>query len=112
MIEHYIRKQYQSILVDPLLTRLHDISPPLLVTMLSCLTGILVVPALYFHMNILAVALLLLSGYFDTLDGTIARYRNDATPLGSVYDIMSDRIVEFAVIFGLWSIETVSSSLL
>ena len=51
---------------------------------------------------VLAVVLLLLSGYLDVLDGTLARLRKTSSALGTVYDIIADRIVEFSVIFGLF----------
>ena len=102
MIEQYIRKSYQSTLVDPLVPKFNKFISPNGATGLAALLGFLVLPALIYQQPILAIGLLLLSGYCDTLDGTIARYRNQSTPLGTVLDIMSDRLVESAVILGLW----------
>jgi phosphatidylglycerophosphate synthase len=64
--------------------------------------GILSAIFLVLHHSYWAVALLLLSGYLDTLDGTIARLANKISPFGSGLDIVGDRIVEFAIIFALY----------
>ena len=45
---------------------------------------------------------LLISGYFDALDGTVARMAEQNSAKGTMIDIISDRIVEFAVIFALF----------
>jgi len=51
---------------------------------------------------VLSIFLLLLSGYFDTLDGSLARFQGKTSDFGSVLDILCDRIVEFAVVMGLF----------
>ncbi|AHE68113.1 CDP-alcohol phosphatidyltransferase family protein [Legionella oakridgensis] len=111
MIEQGMRYYYQALLVDPPATWLqHRISPNSM-TCLSGIVGILVLPALWFNHIILAIGLLLLSGYCDTLDGTIARFSQQTSAWGSVLDIMMDRVVEFVVVFALWSIDPISRSL-
>ncbi|MBA3660152.1 MAG: CDP-alcohol phosphatidyltransferase family protein [Gammaproteobacteria bacterium] len=60
---------------------------------------------LAFHLIALPVLMILLSGCCDILDGALARYLKQVTPLGAVIDIVMDRCVEFAVIFGLWLIQ-------
>ncbi|WBV63947.1 CDP-alcohol phosphatidyltransferase family protein [Legionella pneumophila 130b] len=62
------------------------------------------IPALWLNLPYLAISLLLLSGYCDTLDGTIARLTNHSSDWGSVLDIMTDRVVEVGVVFALWAI--------
>lgn len=69
------------------------------------MTGVLVFPALYFHESLLAIMLLLMSGYCDTLDGTVARLTGQTSNAGAVFDITSDRLVEFAVIAGLFALD-------
>ncbi|MSQ13377.1 MAG: CDP-alcohol phosphatidyltransferase family protein [Dehalococcoidia bacterium] len=50
----------------------------------------------------LAAGLVLLSsGFFDLLDGALARRTNRATPFGAVLDSVSDRVGEAAVFLGL-----------
>lgn len=45
--------------------------------------------------------LLLASGFFDLLDGALARRTGQATPFGAVLDSVADRIGEAAVFLGL-----------
>jgi len=54
------------------------------------------------HVNlILAVVLLLLSGYCDVLDGAIARLCEKATPFGGFLDSLLDRYADSAVYAGI-----------
>src|SRR3990167_10969400 len=107
MIEQGFRHYYQRILVVPLATQLmHRISANT-ITWLSGLLGLLVVPALVLHHTLMAIVLLLLSGYCDTLDGTLARLAHQSTEWGSVLDIMMDRLVEFSVVFALLILDPV-----
>jgi archaetidylinositol phosphate synthase len=54
------------------------------------------------HENlILAVVLLLLSGYCDVLDGAIARLCEKATPFGGFLDSLLDRYADSAVYAGI-----------
>jgi archaetidylinositol phosphate synthase len=101
MIEQGVRRYYQRLLVDPLAIQLKNKIQPNTITWLSGLFGVLVIPALLFHQVILAISLLLLSGYLDTLDGTLARFTQHSTTWGSVLDIMMDRLVEFSAVFAL-----------
>ncbi|MCE0723773.1 CDP-alcohol phosphatidyltransferase family protein [Legionella resiliens] len=102
MIEQYVRKHYQQILVDPIANHLQHHITPNQITLLSGLLGMLILPALITHQEIVAICLLLLSGYCDTLDGTLARFNQQASNWGSVLDIMIDRLVEFVVVLALW----------
>src|SRR3990167_2925159 len=105
MLEQYIRPYYQRLFVDGIANKIAHKITPNQVTSLACLIGLFVLPALIFHHFILAVLLLLTSGYCDTLDGTLARTMQASTPLGTVLDIFFDRIVEFAVILGLFFVQ-------
>ncbi|HAT8643085.1 TPA: CDP-alcohol phosphatidyltransferase family protein [Legionella pneumophila] len=104
MIEEYCRHHYQKLLVNPLASCLSNQINPNQITWLSGLFGMLVLPALFFHQVLLAVALLLLSGYCDTLDGTLARFHHKTSDWGSALDITIDRLVEWVVVFALWSL--------
>lgn len=104
MIDSLLGKKYQRALVDPLSSSLEHVAPHK-VTALSCITGVLVWPLLYLQMPIIACILLLISGYLDTLDGSIARRFGKSTSPGAVFDIVSDRLVEFSVIIGLYSMD-------
>ncbi|MDX1836090.1 CDP-alcohol phosphatidyltransferase family protein [Legionella taurinensis] len=102
MLEQTLRHHYQKILVDPLVRTLNQRITPQTITWLSGCFGLAFIPALCQGYNTLAIALLLLSGYCDTLDGSLARHQHQSSPMGSVLDIMMDRLVEFAVVFALY----------
>jgi archaetidylinositol phosphate synthase len=104
MIEQAIRGYYQTLFVDNLARVLQNKIKPNTVTLISGLFGCFVLPALFFNHTLLAVVLLLLSGYCDTLDGTLARLSGTSTAWGSVLDIMMDRCVECLVVLALWLI--------
>lgn len=104
MIEQYLRPLYQRLCVNPITPVLIERVTPNQVTLFSGVLGLLVIPALWLNLPYLAISLLLLSGYCDTLDGTIARLTNHSSDWGSVLDIMTDRVVEVGVVFALWTI--------
>lgn len=106
MLESYCKTWYQKYFLDSLLAYpvTHKLSPNF-ITLLSLLTGISILPALYFNHTIIATLFLLLSGYFDTLDGALARMGERSSPLGTVFDIMSDRMVECSIVLALFSID-------
>ncbi len=103
MIDSTYRSIYQKYFIDPLL-----ICPvakwlsPMKVTAMGLFFGLCVAPLLIFHWDRCAIICLLISGYFDTLDGSLARHQNTHSPLGAVFDIICDRLVELAVLFGLF----------
>lgn len=103
MIEKYLRHYFQYLFIDPVAKKLMKwpfISPSHL-TIMGCLIGVLGATMISFGWSWIGVFLLFLSGYFDTLDGTLARLHNRASPFGSVLDIVSDRVVEFSIVLGL-----------
>lgn len=111
MLEHIIRKPYQVLLVDKVAHRLNSHITPLQITLLGGVFGLATATALTFHHGVIAIIFLLFSGYCDTLDGTLARISRQESPAGSMFDILTDRIVEFAVILGLWFVEPTFRSL-
>jgi phosphatidylglycerophosphate synthase len=104
MMEHYLRPSYQQVLVNPVANRLRGRVTPNQITVLSGVFGVLVLPALVFNQVFLAIGLLLLSGYCDTLDGTLARAGQEISHWGSALDIMIDRLVELGVVLALWAV--------
>jgi len=112
VIEIKLRKKYQKICVDPLLRvkgsqRIH----PIFLTCLAGFLGVSVFPALALYLPLFAVFLLILSGFIDTLDGSLARFYAKTSSKGAALDIVTDRIVEFAIILGLYSVDPHSRSL-
>jgi phosphatidylglycerophosphate synthase len=77
---------------------------PLSITLAGGISGVLAALALAWHFPLLATILLLTSGYLDTLDGTVARATGRTSDLGCVLDILSDRMVECAMIIALFSL--------
>ena len=71
-------------------------------TLLGVLLGIAAGVAIASH-GVLAVVFLLFSGLCDSLDGSLARVKGMSSELGSVLDIVSDRVVEAAVMLGLFA---------
>lgn len=106
MIEALLRSKYQQHFVKPIARWLsfHLKIKPANITSLALLSGVLSPVMLYRHHAIFACFLLLVSGYLDSLDGTLARLQSIQTNHGAMLDIMVDRIVEFGVIFGLFII--------
>ena len=71
------------------------------VTILALLLGISTSIFLYFDMQIIAVTLLWVSGYLDAVDGAMARRSNSSSSVGTLLDIVSDRIVEVSIVLVL-----------
>jgi archaetidylinositol phosphate synthase len=112
MIETYLRGPYQYYFVDPLASFLvRKSTRPVLITFGALLAGIAATPFIAWEYAYAATFLILLSGYFDTLDGTIARTSGQTSPQGAVLDIVSDRIVEFAIVLGLFLADPLSRGL-
>lgn len=104
MIDSYLRTPYQRILVEPIANRLAQTSrlPADMVTVVGCLVGLLVWPLLGLSHHFLALGALLVSGYLDTLDASLSRLGKRTFPKGAAMDICCDRLVEIAVIVGLF----------
>lgn len=104
MIEQYLRPSYQRMLVNRIALILSHKVTANQITLLSGFLGCLVLPALISHQVMLAITLLLLSGFCDTLDGTIARLNQNSSEWGSALDIITDRCVEFVVVLALFAL--------
>lgn len=104
MIESYIRPSYQRYFMDPfarLVGRLSVVSPNR-VTTAAVILGVVAAILFAFHFNEIAVVLLLVSGFCDSLDGTLARVCGYKSNLGAAWDVVGDRLVEFAVMAALY----------
>jgi archaetidylinositol phosphate synthase len=100
-----VRNFYQKIFVDPIAMRVLTKVSPQAITFSACVLGMTIAPLLAYGMTYLALACLTITGYLDTLDGTMARMNGCASAKGAVVDIVSDRIVEAAIIFGLFLVD-------
>lgn len=112
MLEFYIRPKLQKVCIDGVAARLVIFISPHFMTFLSVIFGVLVPVFLYFNLVYFAVGALLLSGYCDSLDGTMARLVQSSSEIGAVLDIVCDRAVEFSVVLGLFLVEPGSRALL
>ncbi|MFV0425028.1 MAG: CDP-alcohol phosphatidyltransferase family protein [Bacilli bacterium] len=71
------------------------------ITFIALFLGLTSAMAIIIQLNLIAVILLWCSGFFDALDGTIARINNEKSKLGGFLDIVFDRIVEIAILLAL-----------
>lgn len=99
MIETTFRPRAQPIF-DAIGIHLHayNFSPNIL-TLFSFISGVLCSCAVIHNHFFIALFLLVLSGFCDVLDGTLARLQNNAKPLGAYIDLISDRMVEALFIY-------------
>ena len=106
MIESYLRPAFQRILIDPVVSRIerHTRWTPMALTYVAGLFGVLSAILLWLGNPDTAVVMLLLSGYLDAVDGSLARKKNVSSSKGAVLDIVMDRVVEFSIMLGLFSV--------
>lgn len=92
-------------ILDPLTGWLSDrrVHPNLLTTIGF---GVTIASAFAFHQHAVQTAgfLVLLGGFFDILDGRVARLTGLGSKFGAFYDSTLDRVSEIAVYFGLLSL--------
>ncbi len=110
MIEASLRKTYERICVDPVLPLLKKVHPNHC-TLLALFTGVLTLPLLILDLPYAALGAMIFSGYLDTLDGSLARSSNQSSERGAALDIISDRIVESALIIGLFLVDPATRGL-
>ena len=101
MIETRMRPVFQRLFVENIARLLIRITPDK-ITLLSLLCGVLAAFFISFDFRIFAIVLLLLSGYLDILDGSIARIQNSSSAFGTMLDIISDRFVEASIILSFY----------
>ena len=70
-------------------------------TVVAFVVGVLSAGAVCMQWYWLAVALLWLSGLLDAVDGTIARKTGTSSPLGTLLDVVFDRVVEILHLLAL-----------
>ena len=63
-------------------------------TVVAFIFGLFAAISVFAGLNITGIILLWISGLLDALDGTIARKTASSNPIGTVMDILFDRIVE------------------
>ncbi|MCH9745071.1 MAG: CDP-alcohol phosphatidyltransferase family protein [Gammaproteobacteria bacterium] len=113
MLEAYVRPLYQKIFVNPIMLFLDKFTDcdPNQITYFSMFCGIFSAVSIMLHWPMLGLALLLLSGYCDSLDGSYARRKGVTSPHGAVLDIVGDRVVEFCIMFALFKLAPASRAI-
>ena len=99
MIESHLRSHFQPVF-NSIALAIIQLNPNT-ITILAFLSGVVSALLVISNHLYLALCMLLVSGLFDVLDGTVARLKNQSHPLGAYIDLISDRMVEAAFIFGL-----------
>lgn len=99
MLERFIRPKIQSFF-NILSLVIGKRTTPNQITLGAFITGLLSALCIALSYNLLALILLWLSGLFDLLDGSIARLYNKKSNVGAFIDLISDRLVESALILG------------
>lgn len=103
MIDSNYRKKFQETAVDPVVSVLkHSNITPNAISTLSLIFGLCYFLFMTGQHNWIAVFFLVASGYFDLLDGSLARATNTSSDAGCMLDIVFDRLVEFGIIIGLY----------
>ena len=75
---------------------------PNIITVIAFILGIGSALAIGMRYSKVALVLLWLSGLLDVLDGSVARLTKSSSPKGAYMDLILDRMVEAAVILGLY----------
>lgn len=112
MLENILKLHYKRFFLDKIAHYLAKYMTPNKITLCALIVGMCVLPALLFHQNWLAIFFLVLSGYLDSVDGEVARLQSRSSDIGSMLDIISDRIVEASVIIGLFLVNPLDRALL
>ena len=94
--------------LDPLLLRIYHLFlsdrsiNPNSITLVALFFSLLCVPLVILDRHVLAGTALLVSGFFDILDGAVARQTGRVTPYGGFLDSVLDRYADLAVAFAVF----------
>lgn len=111
MLDQALKQQYYRFILSPIINYCALKCKPLWITLIGLLSGLLFLPFAILSYKITAIALLILSGFCDTLDGAIARKSHQDSHFGAVLDIMADRVVEVAVIVSFYFLNPQANAL-
>ena len=110
MIESYFRPVFHRLLINPVVMRIarQTCWKPIAFTFIAGFLGILGAVALWLGYPVIACLFILSSGYLDAIDGALAREKGMSTSKGAVLDIVMDRVVEFAIMLGLFIVDPIT----
>jgi Phosphatidylglycerophosphate synthase len=86
-----LKKVYEP--VGVLLARRTKITPNI-ITIISVIIGVFAAISFFKEKPLLGATLLFISGFFDLLDGVVAREREKASKFGAVFDWLADKFVD------------------
>jgi phosphatidylglycerophosphate synthase len=91
-----LKKVYEP--VGILLARRTKITPNI-ITIISVIIGVFAAISFFKEKPLLGATLLFISGFFDLLDGVVAREREKASKFGAVFDWLADKFVDGFLLF-------------
>ncbi len=74
---------------------------PNVITIISVIVGIFSAIAFYNQKPLTGAILLFMSGFFDLMDGVVARETDRASKFGAVFDWLADKIVDGVILFSI-----------
>ncbi len=74
---------------------------PNVITVISVIVGIFAAMAFYNHKPLTGAVLLFMSGFFDLMDGIVARETEKSSKFGAVFDWLADKFVDGIVLFSI-----------
>ena len=112
MLDSKFRGKYQTLVIKQVLKIqwLSNVHPTHL-TLCALLLGLCIPVLLPLGFILSSLLCLALSGFCDTLDGSLARHSLKTSDMGAALDITSDRIVEFSIVLGLFLVSPESRGL-
>ena len=104
MLETFFKKAFCATLVDWVVLFLQRWPrlKPYHITFLALSTGVIGALLIALGVKWVALTMIIFSGYLDVLDGPFARATGQVSNSGCVCDIVSDRVVEAAIIIGFY----------
>ena len=92
-----LKKIYEPIGV--IIARTHI--TPNIITIISVIIGIFSALAFYNNKPLIGALLLFFSGFFDLMDGVVARETEKSSKFGAVFDWLADKVVDGVVLFAI-----------
>jgi archaetidylinositol phosphate synthase len=111
MLESLVRPMCQTVFLDAIAKACARVVTANQMTAIALMVGVVAAITLDFGFITAAVIVLILSGVCDALDGSIARVRGESSSVGTLFDIISDRIVECAIVIALFLVNPVARAL-
>lgn len=103
MLDSNFRPKIQKLILDPIANwAIIRSCSPLMLSIIGLVFGVTAAILTACQWIGIAAFLLFLSGLCDALDGSVARKKEKVSNKGAAIDIVFDRVVEFAMVIGLY----------